>query len=145
MTGYTSSRASPLSIGPLSAETGVNVETIRYYERIGLIPAPPRSAGGRRQYAEDHRRRLVFIRRMRELGFPLDEVRTLLGMVDGGYSCDEVRSLTLAHLEAVRRRVHDLNRIAGILQDMADRCVGGETPDCPIIDALDPARTPPAR
>lgn len=143
MTAHTNSRAGvppdgPVSIGPLSDRTGVNVETIRYYERIGLLPAPPRSAGGRRQYDRSHRRRLIFIRRMRELGFPLDDVRTLLTMVDGGYACDDVRLLTLGHLEEVRRRIRDLGRIADILRDMADRCAGGETPDCPIIDALDP-------
>jgi MerR family mercuric resistance operon transcriptional regulator len=139
MPANTNPRGHALSIGPLSAQTGVNIETIRYYERIGLLPAPPRSAGGRRVYAPDHRRRLVFIRRMRELGFPLDDVRTLLRMVDGGYACADVHALTVRHLEEVRRRIDDLTRIATILEDMADQCATGETPGCPIVDALNPA------
>jgi hypothetical protein len=81
-----------LTIGRLAARTGVNIETIRYYERIGMIPPPPRSAGGQRRYEESHLRRLCFVRRCRELGFPLEEIRALLTLVDGGdYSCAEVR------------------------------------------------------
>ncbi len=138
MPANTNARAHALSVGPLSAQTGVNIETIRYYERIGLLPAPPRSAGGRRLYAPVHGRRLIFIRRMRELGFRLDDVRALLGMVDGGYTCADVHALTVRHLGEVRRRIDDLSRIAGILEDMADRCEAGETPQCPIVDALNP-------
>ncbi|MDH3920601.1 MAG: MerR family transcriptional regulator, partial [Rhodospirillales bacterium] len=89
----------PLTIGALSKNTGCNIETIRYYERIGLLPAPPRSAGGHRLYGEVLLKRLTFIRRGRELGFTLDDIRGLLGLVDGGaYTCAEVKALTLDHL-----------------------------------------------
>ncbi len=131
-------RVEAQSIGPLSAQTGVNIETIRYYERIGLLPAPPRTRGGRRIYSAEHRRRLVFIRRMRELGFPIESVRALLGMVDGGHACADVHALTVRHLDDMRRRIGDLTRVAAILEDMADRCATGETPGCPIVEALSP-------
>src|SRR3546814_908405 len=77
-------------IGTLSGRTGVNIETIRYYERIGVMPKPPRSVGGQRVYDAGHLKRLAFIRRSRELGFSLDEIRALLRLVDGGdYPCGE--------------------------------------------------------
>ena len=99
-----------LTIGPLSKRVGLNIETVRYYERAGLLPPPPRTEGGYRIYGDDHLKRLVFVRRSRELGFSLDEVRGLLGMVDGGYTCGEVHSLTLAHLTDIRKKVADLRR-----------------------------------
>lgn len=99
----------PITIGGLSKRTGVNIETIRYYERIGVLPGAPRTSGGHRLYDEDHLKRLTFVRRSRELGFPLEEVRGLLRMVDGdGYSCDEVKALTLDHLADIRRKIADL-------------------------------------
>ncbi len=127
----------PLTIGILSRNTGCNIETIRYYERIGLLPAPPRSAGGHRLYGEAHLKRLTFIRRGRELGFTLDDIRGLLGLVDGGaYTCAEVKALTLDHLGEVRRKLADLRRLEKALEDMASECDGGAVPDCPVIDAL---------
>ena len=82
------SKTSALSIGALSKHTDCNIETIRYYERIGMLPEPPRTAGGHRVYGEDDLKRLVFIRRSRELGFNLEDVRGLLCLVDSGrYSC----------------------------------------------------------
>src|SRR3546814_9211187 len=85
-------RSKPYGIGDLSGRTGVNIETIRYYERIGIMPEPPRSAGRQRVYDSGHIKRLAFIRRSRELGFSLDEVRALLTLVDGGdYTCGEVQ------------------------------------------------------
>jgi MerR family mercuric resistance operon transcriptional regulator len=126
-----------LTIGRLAARTGVNIETIRYYERIGMIPPPPRSAGGQRRYEESHLRRLCFVRRCRELGFPLDEIRALLTLVDGGdYSCAEVRDMTVRQLDAVRRRIVDLRVMERTLDSMASACAGGSVPDCPIVDAL---------
>ena len=124
------------TIGPLSKRIEMNIETIRYYERAGLVPAPPRTEGGYRLYAEEHRRRLVFIRRSRELGFSLDEVRELLEMVDGGYTCGEVRSLTLEHLANVKQKLSDLRRLERTLKRVADECDGGDAPECPFIDAL---------
>ena len=124
-------------IGALSRRTGCNVETIRYYERIGLMPPATRSEGGHRLYGEAQSRRLGFIRRTRELGFTLDEVRTLLRLVDGGrYTCAQVKRVTVRHLDEVRRKVADLRKIERVLAEMAAQCDGGTVPKCPVIDAL---------
>ncbi len=127
----------PFTIGSLSRDTGCNIETIRYYERIGLMPKPPRSKGGHRLYEKDHLKRLSFIRRSRDLGFALEEVRGLLRMIDGyDYTCDEVKVLTLDHLQEVQQKIADLRRLERVLKTMAAECEGGNVPDCPIIDAL---------
>jgi MerR family mercuric resistance operon transcriptional regulator len=126
-----------LGIGALSAQTGVNIETIRYYEREGLLPHPPRTAGGHRSYSEDHLKRLTFIRRSRELGFSMAEIRDLLALVDGrSYTCGEVKALTLEHAKSVRRKIADLQRMDRMLVKIASGCEGGTVPECPIIDAL---------
>jgi MerR family transcriptional regulator, mercuric resistance operon regulatory protein len=125
-----------LAIGALSEQTGVHVETIRYYEREGLLPGAPRTAGGHRVFGEAHRRRLLFIRRSRELGFSGAEVRALLRLVDGGYSCGEVRDLTLRHLADVRAKIADLRRLEKTLATISSKCAGGDLPDCPIVEAL---------
>lgn len=124
------------AIGHVSKETGVNIETIRYYERKGLTPSPPRSSGGHRTYDETTIRRLRFVRRSRELGFTLNDIRTLLSMVDGGNECAEIHSLTLQHLETIRGRIRDLRRLDKTLSAIAAECEKQVTPDCPIIDAL---------
>jgi len=127
----------PFTIGALSKGTGCHIETIRYYERIGLMPDPPRSAGGHRQYGDDDVRRLSFIRRSRELGFSLDEVRGLLHYLDDGdYTCAEVRTIAADHLEEVRRRLAELKGLERALTDMIATCDGGDVPDCPILEAL---------
>ena len=124
-------------IGELSRHTGCNIETIRYYERIGLLPPPPRTEGGHRLYADEHLKRLTFIRRSRELGFTLREVRGLLELVDGGdFTCEEVRVLTLEHLGEVRQKVADLRKLERVLKTMAAQCSGGNVPECPIVEAL---------
>lgn len=129
--------------GRLARRTGCNIETVRYYERIGMLPEPPRSQGGHRIYGEPHLRRLRFIRRSRELGFSLEEIRGLLGLVDGGaYSCGEVKALTLDHVVDIRGKIADLRRMKLVLEDMASRCEAGEVPDCPVIDALFDERGP---
>lgn len=126
-----------LSIGHLSRRTGCKVETIRYYERAGLMPPPPRTQGGHRLYDESHLRRLTFLRRGRGLGFSLDQLRALLGLVDeGGLTCGEVKAVTLDHLADVRGKIADLKRLEGALTGMAAECAGGTVPDCPVIDAL---------
>ena len=123
--------------GELAQQSGCNIETVRFYEKQGLLPAPPRTRGGHRDYAPEHLKRLTFIRRSRELGFTLEEVRSLLGLVDGGdWTCAEVRAMTLEHLADVRRKIGDLERLARVLDDMAARCSGGAVPQCPIVDAL---------
>jgi DNA-binding transcriptional MerR regulator len=99
MRAVTDSRADHLPIGELSRRTGVNIETIRYYERIRMLTAPPRTASGRRVYGAQDVRILAFIRRARELGFPLEDIRTLLGLgAPGQASCGEVRDIATRHL-----------------------------------------------
>jgi MerR family mercuric resistance operon transcriptional regulator len=141
MAAITVSRGPALTIGALSRRTGVNIETIRFYERVGILPKPPRSAGGHRIYDERQLMRLGFVRRSRELGFSLDEVRGLLQLVDGGrYTCAEVKAITLDHLTDVRRKIADLRRLERTLADVAGKCRGGKVPDCPVIEALFAAR-----
>ena len=126
-----------LTIGALSKQGGVNIETIRYYERIGVMPKPRRSAGGYRMYGPDHLKRLTFVRRGRELGFSLDELRDLLRLVDGhSYTCAEVHDLAVEHLAEIRRKIADLRRLQRVMDDMAAQCSGDRIPECPIIDAL---------
>ena len=126
-----------MSRGELANQTGVNSETIRYYEKIGLMPNPARSAGGHRMYDQSHLKRLSFIRRSRELGFTLQEIRELLQLVDGGnYTCAEVRDRTVVHLDDVSRKIRDLQKMQRTLKSMASKCDGGLVPDCPIVDAL---------
>jgi len=130
-------RQGDFSIGALSRRAGCNIETIRYYEKIGLMPAPPRSAGGHRVYDDAHAKRLGFIRRSRELGFSLDEIRALLSLADdGGYDCGTVREITLCHLQSVRDKIRDLRRMERTLKAVSSECEGGIAPRCPIIDTL---------
>ncbi len=137
MTGLPPNGAGTYSRGALSKRTGCNIETIRYYESIGLMPEPPRTQSGHRVYADGHVKRLTFICRCRELGFSLREIRSLLGLVDGGgSSCAEVHALTLDHVTDVQRKIADLRRMERVLSDMAAQCADDEIPDCPIIDAL---------
>ncbi len=124
-------------IGALSEQTGCNIETIRYYEREGLLPNPPRTEGGHRVYNEEHLKRLTFVQRSRELGFTLEEIRGLLRMVDGEhYTCAEVKSLTLDHLKDVRGKLADLRNLEKVLKQLSDQCTGDGTTDCPIVEAL---------
>ncbi len=130
-------RATHFPIGTLSAETGVNIETIRYYEKIGLIPAPPRTEGRQRVYDSTHLKRLTFIRRGRELGFPLDQVRELLGLVRGHeLTCADVKTMTDGHVADIRRKVKDLKKLERVLTQLSAQCGGEAVPDCPILDAL---------
>lgn len=136
MDAITPPRAATFTIGKLSRLTGVNIETVRYYERIKMLPAPPRTEGGRRIYGPGQVQRLKFIRRSRELGFTLDEIRNLLGLVEGGHACGEVQDAALAHLKTIRLKIADLQRMERTLADTAARCEGGTAPDCPIIEVL---------
>jgi MerR family mercuric resistance operon transcriptional regulator len=130
-------RATHFPIGVLSAESGVNIETIRYYEKIGLIPAPPRTEGHQRVYDSAHLKRLTFIRRGRELGFSLDQIRELLGLVRGhDLTCAKVKAMTEEHVADIRRKVKDLRKLERVLMDLAAKCNGNAVPDCPILDAL---------
>ena len=127
-----------LSIGELSRRTGVNIETIRYYERIKMLPAPPRTSNGRRAYGPTEIWSLTFIRRSRELGFTLDEIRALLALsaADGKNTCGEVRQVAARHLADIRAKMVDLRAMARVLSDAVQRCDAGEVPGCPLIDTL---------
>lgn len=126
-----------MRIGELARATGCRVVTIRYYERVGILPPPARAGNNYRIYGDDHLRRLRFVRRTRELGFGLEEVRTLLALIDGGdYTCDDVKDLATRHLAAVRARLRDLHNLESALDDLADRCSGGATPDCSLLETL---------
>jgi MerR family mercuric resistance operon transcriptional regulator len=134
-------RSHHFSIGRLSAETGVNIETIRYYERIAIMPAPPRTEGGQRVYAVDHLKRLTFICRSRELGFALDEIGALLGLAGGqALTCAEVSEMAHAHIAGIRQKLKDLRKLERVLTDLAARCHGNKVPDCPILEALSSGR-----
>ena len=130
-----------LSIGELSRRTRVNIETIRYYERIEMLPPPPRTASGRRIYGPAETRALAFIRRARELGFTLGEIRALLALSGegGSESCAEVRELAAAHLAEIRAKIADLTAMERVLADAVERCDAGEAPGCPVLDALSAA------
>jgi MerR family mercuric resistance operon transcriptional regulator len=121
--GLTKLRAEPMLIGELSTRTGVKIETIRYYERIGLMPAPPRRNGRHRVYDESHVRRLSFVRRGRELGFALDDVRALLALADRGeQACSETKEMTLCRLAVVRGKIASLRKLERALREMTDAC-----------------------
>lgn len=130
-----------LTRGRLAELTGVNLETIRYYEGIGLMPEPSRTPAGHRVYGDAHRRRLSFIRRGRELGFGVEEVRALLGLAEPQRrSCDEVRPIAAAHLQDVRARIADLMRLEALLASTVEGCEArGAAPSCPVLDLLESA------
>jgi len=126
-----------IAIGALSKHTGTNIETIRYYERVGLLPAPARSSGGYRLYRTEHLKRLNFVRRARALGFSIGEVRTLLRLADERKRpCAEVREVATAHLRDVRTKIADLRRMERVLRATVARCTAGGSAHCPVIDAL---------
>lgn len=127
----------PQTIGALSKATACQVETIRFYERIGLLPAPRRSPGGYRLYGSAHVTRLTFVRRARELGFSLDEVRTMLRLADERERpCAEVRVVASAHLRDVQAKIADLQAMERVLRATVARCARGTGSHCPLIEAL---------
>lgn len=128
-------------IGALAERTGTNTPTIRYYEEIGLLRRPDRQDGNQRRYGDDDMQRLTFIRRCREFGFPIEQVRTLVSLVeDGSRSCMEARNLAQAHLVKVRRKLKELRQleksIAGFVTTCDAECAGGPGPDCAILEDL---------
>jgi MerR family mercuric resistance operon transcriptional regulator len=126
-----------IAIGRLAKHTGTNVETIRYYERLGLWPVPPRTAGGYRLYGTEHLKRLNFVRRARALGFSIEEVRTLLRLADERRRpCAEVRVIAESHLADVRTKIADLEAMERVLTETVARCAKGARSHCPLIDAL---------
>ena len=139
-----------LKIGALAERTGTNTPTIRYYEEIGLLPTADRQSGGQRVYGDGDVRRLTFIRRCREFGFPVDQVRTLVALVqDPQSSCMHARDLAQDHLAAVRAKLSELKAlersIAAFVASCDSSCAGGPGPDCAVLGDLsrpfDEART----
>ncbi len=128
-------------IGALAEKTGTNTPTIRYYEEIGLLPPADRHHGGQRSYGDEDVKRLVFVRRCRDFGFPIDQVRDLVSLMnDRGRNCTDARDLAQEHLGAVReklRELHALERsIAGFVASCENSCAGGPGPDCVILEDL---------
>jgi MerR family mercuric resistance operon transcriptional regulator len=112
-------------IGELARESRVKLETIRYYERIGLIPAPPRARAGYREYHSDDLRRVVFLRRSRQLGFSLKEVRNLLDLVNQpDLVCKDVTRVAAAHVSSVKAKIRELNRLRRALEQLVRACPG---------------------
>jgi len=124
-------------IGEIARRTGANIETIRYYERIEVMPRPKRSEAGHRLYNEPQLNRLTFIKRSRELGFSLKEVRVLLALIDNGkMTCREVHTLTIEHLKEVKSKIADLRKLELTLDMLAAQCSLGKVSDCPIVETL---------
>ena len=126
-----------LTIGKLGQAAGVKVPTIRYYEQIGLLPGAERSSGNQRLYARGTQDRLAFIRHARELGFPLDAIRDLLGLTDRpDQSCAEVDAIARTQLHAVQGRIARLQALQAELERMVDHCAGGTIAACRVIEVL---------
>ncbi len=124
------------SIGKLGEKTGVNVETIRYYEKIGLLPAPDRTAAGYRQYGDGHLRQLHFIRKGRDLGFSIDAIRELLSLaVHPEHPCQDADRMAADHLAEVERKIAELEKLRDALRGMVN-CHAHTVAECRIIDAL---------
>jgi MerR family mercuric resistance operon transcriptional regulator len=126
-----------IAIGELARQTGCNIETVRYYERRGLLPMPERR-GRFRRYTSIDVRRLTFVRRARGLGFTLDEVQALLALsaTDTKRACAEVRDISAKHLADVRARITDLRAMERVLAAAIRQCTAGEQPGCPLIETL---------
>ena len=125
-----------MTIGDLARAAGVNVETVRYYQRLRILPEPPRARGSIRRYPGDALRRLHFIKRAQRLGFSLDEVKILLGLSDGRH-CAETRELAERKLALVKEKLVDLSAMRDALTGLVSACRrGGRGCGCPLIDAL---------
>lgn len=127
------------SIGQVAGRAGCKVETVHYYEKTGLMPNPPRTEGGHRVYALSHVKRLNFIRRSRELGFSIEQIKELLRFIDEpDHYCGEVKAMATLQARAVQQKIDDLERLKKALITMLSRCKGSRysIDDCPIIDAL---------
>lgn len=127
-----------IAIGELSRRADCNIETIRYYERIGLLPPPDRGGGRFRRYGLDAVARLRFIRRARQLGFALDDVRTLLRLAedDGDAMRAAARGVFSTHIEEIRAKIADLQSMERVLTEAVHECAAGRHPNCPLIEVL---------
>ena len=127
------------SIGQLAKKTNCKVETVHYYEKTGLMPNPPRTEGGHRIYAISHLKRLNFIRRSRDLGFSIEQVKELLKFIDEpDHYCGEIKAMAMQQARAVQQKIDDLERLKAGLSQMVVQCKGQgySVDDCPIIEAL---------
>ncbi|WP_238134241.1 Hg(II)-responsive transcriptional regulator [Calderihabitans maritimus] len=127
-----------LTISQVAKQVGVNVETVRYYERLGLISKPPRTESGYRLFPHEVIGRIKFIKRAQELGFTLSEINKLLGLADSeNFDCHEVRQFASQKLREIESKIRDLEKIKIVLQDLSSRCPGqGSISQCPIIETL---------
>lgn len=126
-----------MKIGEISRDTGVHIETIRYYERLKLIPKPGRTESGHRVYTEDDLKRLLFIRRCRALDFSLDEIRYLLhAAVVENPSCEDMVKFSEKHLDLIRGKIKDLRAMEKTMKTLLQECQGNQAPGCPLIDIL---------
>lgn len=131
-------RRRSISRGELARRTGVNIETIRYFERTGILPAPDRTDGGHRVYDDDDVRTLGFIRRARGLGFTPREVRTILDLGGpGGAHCADVQEIAMGHLQQVRAKIADLAEIERLLSTTIRQCSQEAAPDCPVMEMIE--------
>lgn len=135
-----------MAIGALASAIGTKAETIRYYERIGLLPRPARTAANYRSYGNDELKRLTFIRRARALGLTIVQVRELMAIADAsGRSCESVNAIARKHLAAVDEKLADLSSLRLQLSQLVDRCESGPIADCRILEALQRNRAPRSR
>ncbi|MGI9388689.1 MAG: MerR family transcriptional regulator [Boseongicola sp.] len=126
-----------LTIGAASRLSGVNVETIRYYEKRGLVNLPDRSASGRRLYTDNQIAELRFVRRCREIGFSLSDVEDILSSARSGeYECQEVMSIGRRHLKGVQEKIKKLKTLEADLSSLLDMCGDNETCSCPMLDVM---------
>ena len=127
-----------LSRGQLARQTGINSETILYYEKSGLLPEPPRTSGGHRVYDNTHVRALDFVKRARGLGFTPRDVRTILGLHDeGDEPCGRVKQIASQHLEQVRSKIADLRQIEALLSKTVDQCSIETEDQCAVLELLE--------
>ncbi len=128
-----------LTLGKVAQRSGVGVETVRFYERSGLVPRPPRTPAGYRQYPDGTVNRMIFIRHAKELGFSLKEIKELLSLrVDRGRGCDRVRTRAEQKIAEIDERMRQLKRIRRTLDDLVEACELREpTSECPILESLD--------
>ncbi len=123
--------------GQLAKETRVNIETIRYYERRGLVPEPRRRASGYREFTPEYIERILFIKRAQTLGFTLNEISELLALADGNSACKDIRKFAEDKVKDIETRIHDFQKIKKVLNDLIKKCLGKrEISECPIIESL---------
>ena len=135
--GKMTSQRSTYAIGELASLSGVRVETIRYFERIGLLTHPQRTAGGHRLFSSADLDRLNFVRRAREMGFSQAEVRILLSLSAGELTpCSEVKAMAEQHLRMIRKKIDDLQELEKTLSSTVEQCTGGKVSKCPVIETI---------